>query len=132
MTLSTPKFPHQRFWAKGKSMLMEKIFTPGSPPASLSKRRVWASHTGVSSDGTTLKMRTESPVWAKFTFRSEESTTSKSGALSPGFNSGPASGRGLPLRVVVRVELGIGGQFSRRLVDLVNDFRHRAREVSAF
>src|SRR5579872_230566 len=45
-------------------------------------------------------MRTDLPVFERFTACRLLSTASKSGALSPGFNSGPTSVRGFPLRVV--------------------------------
>src|SRR5579862_8353341 len=81
-------------------MLMVKISTLGILAASSLKRLVCASHTGVSSDGTTLMMRTELPVSFKVTGFNPLSTTLKSGAVSPALSSGPISVRGLPLMVV--------------------------------
>ena len=57
-TLSTAKASQYRFCANGRSMLIVKIFTFGSFPASVLKRFVCISQTGVSSEGSTLKMRT--------------------------------------------------------------------------
>src|SRR5260370_41718588 len=81
-------------------MLTVRISTPGSLAASSLKRLVCASQTGVSSDGTTLKIRTWWPVASSVTGFRLSSTTSKSGPLSPAFSSGPSSVMGLPLKVV--------------------------------
>src|ERR1022692_1515399 len=79
LILSTPKAPHQRFCAKGRSMLTVKISTLGILAASSLNRLVCASHTGVSSEGTTLKIRTWSPVAARVTGDHAEDTHVVSG-----------------------------------------------------
>src|SRR5579885_701045 len=57
--LSTPAAPHHRACANGKSIEMLRICTsPGSFAASWLKRRVSASHTGVSSEGTVVMILT--------------------------------------------------------------------------
>src|ERR1035438_6982294 len=92
--------PHQRFWANGRSMLTVMMSTPGSLAASSLKRLVWASQTGVSSEGITLMMRTRLPVSFRATVLSPPSTRLKSGAASPTFSSGPTSVLGLPFITV--------------------------------
>src|SRR5690242_3209429 len=57
MTLSTFAAPHQRFCAKGRSILMQTTSTPGSLLASSLNRFVSKSHTGVSSEGTVAIIR---------------------------------------------------------------------------
>src|SRR6185312_12930241 len=86
-----------------------------SSPAASSKRLVCASHTGVSSEGTTLKMRILLPVSFSVTGCRFGSTTSKSGAVSPAFSSGPASVRELPLKVVERPSLAMRPSVTARL-----------------
>src|SRR3989338_9145983 len=57
MTRVTPAAPHQRFCAKGKSMLIVRTTTSlPKAAASLLKRLVCRSHTEVSSDGTTERI----------------------------------------------------------------------------
>ena len=55
----------EQAFGKGVDQWAWKIFTEGSCPASSSKRLVCASHTGVSSEGTTLKILTPEPVFAR-------------------------------------------------------------------
>src|ERR1019366_3092377 len=117
-TWSTPNAPHQRFWANGRSMLTVIMLTLGSLPASSLKRLVCASHTGVSSDGITLMMRTWLPVSFNVTGFRPLSTVWKSGAASPAFNSGPINVRGFPFRVVAPA-LSITPPFSFLYVNLV-------------
>ena len=58
-TASTPAAPHQRVWAKGRSQLMVRMRTLSeSLAASVLKRRVCMSQTGVSREGTTLMTST--------------------------------------------------------------------------
>src|SRR5574340_446569 len=102
-TWSTANVSHQRRCANGRSMLTARTSTPESFPTSSLKRFVWASQTGVSSEGTTLMMRTLPPVSRSVTGLSVVSTTVKLGAFSPGLISGPISVNGLPLRVTAPV-----------------------------
>src|SRR5437016_1078803 len=81
-------------------MLTVMMSTLGSLAASSLKRLVCASQTGVSSDGTTLMIRTLRPVSASVTSFRPLSTSLKSGAFSPGFNAGPINVNGLPFSVV--------------------------------
>src|ERR1039457_1869078 len=98
--LSTAKVVHQRFWANGRSMLTVMMSTPGRLAAASLKRLVCASHTGVSSEGITLMMRTRLPVSFRVTALSPLSIRLKSGAASPTLSSGPTSVRGAPFIVV--------------------------------
>src|SRR6185312_10509611 len=112
-------------------MLMVKMRIPGSFAASSSKRFVCASHTGVSSDGTTLNIRTPPPVFAKFTGCKAASTTSKSGATSPTLSAEPASGTDFPPNIVVRFDsvlFAIAHKCSRHSGD---NFRQFAGKIPA-
>src|SRR5512139_2253415 len=97
-----PAAAHHRFWANGRSRLTVRITTfPGRPAASLLKRLVSVSHTGVSSDGTALMTLTFPAKSASDTGASPVSTTRKSGALSPALISGPRRVIGFPLNVMI-------------------------------
>src|SRR5512139_3950431 len=93
---------HHRFWANGRSRLTVRIATfPGRPAASWLKRRVSVSQTGVSSDGTALRILTFPRKSASVTWANPVSTTRKSGALSPTLTSGPSRVIGFPLNVMI-------------------------------
>src|SRR4029453_281112 len=99
-TAVAPAAPHQRFWAKGRSMLIVHTSTPpGSLPASVLKRRVPVSHPGVSSEGTALRMTTLPLASLSFTGARALSTAVKSGAAWPALISGPTSVPGFPRSV---------------------------------
>src|SRR2546422_691715 len=73
---------------------------PGpSLPASWLNRRVSLSHTGVSSDGTELRMSPLPFASLRRTAWRLVSTAVKSGAGCPGLISGPTTVRGVPLKV---------------------------------
>src|SRR4051812_43346704 len=57
-------------------------------------------HTGVSSEGTTLKRRGLPGVWARLVVSLRPAAQVKSGALSPGLSCGPISVRGEPFKVM--------------------------------
>src|SRR5690606_18670271 len=97
-TFSTPAAPHQRAWAKGRSMLMVYTLTPSRLAASSLNRRTSASHTPVSSEGTERKIRTPE-VSLSVTVERSLATTVKSRALSPTLTSSPTKVTGLPRMV---------------------------------
>src|SRR5262245_20468475 len=83
---------------------------PGSRAASSLKRFVWASHTGVSSDGTTLSTSVLPAKSRRLTSRRPSGPrwcNLKSGARSPTRSSGPATGRGVPRIFTVRPAMGV-------------------------
>src|SRR5690606_11004184 len=92
--------PHQRTCANGKSTLTVNTLTFSKPAASSLKRRVCASHTPVSSEGTTLIKRTEPFESASVTGDKSFAKTVNSGALSPTFTSFPNKVTGLFLNVI--------------------------------
>ncbi len=99
-----PFAPHQRFCAKGRSHEIVKITTssPNAVASSL-KRRVCASHTPVSIEGTTL-IKTVLPSKSDkcFYVKSVDNTV-KSGALSPTLISGPTNVTGLLINVTCTI-----------------------------
>src|SRR5256884_1391340 len=81
-------------------MLIVHTSIPGpSLPASWLNRRVSVSHTGVSSDGTELRMSTLPFASLRRTAWRLVSAAVKSDAGCPGLISGPTRVRGVPLKV---------------------------------
>src|SRR5438034_10677719 len=68
---------------------------------------VWVLHTGVSSDGTTLKRRALAGVSARVT-ASRPRRHLKSGALPPALTSGPTRVTGPPLNLTAPARFVIG------------------------
>src|SRR5258707_4874105 len=117
-----PAAPHQRFCAKGKSVLMVRIFTSPRFAASWLNLRTSVSHTGVSTDGTAQITRTFPALSLRVTGFMSLPVTVKFGAGSPAFNSGPTRVKGFP-RIVVPPGRSIDILFSCLLIDwLLNDY----------
>src|SRR5262245_202714 len=106
-----PLAPQKRAWANGRSMLTVSTATlAGSRAASSLKRFVCASHTGVSREGTTLSTSVLPAKSCSVTSRRPSGPrwwSLKSGARSPAWSSGPATGRGLPRIFTVRPAIGV-------------------------
>ena len=88
-------------------MLTVKMSTSFNFAASSSNRFVCASQTGVSRDGTTLKMRTFFPVVPERDRLQRAVHRLKVRRRIPGLDSGPTSVKGLPFKVVAAERSGV-------------------------
>src|SRR5262245_7495618 len=87
-------------------------------------------HTGVSSEGTTLKRRAFAGVLPMPTTSNVWETQAKSGALSPAFNFFPIRLTGFPLKVTAPACLSID-EFLRRWKPLAASQERRAKAQAA-